>query len=417
VAGVNGVTIHYRSLSLDSVVHTPQFWRGLFDVLAPETRRDRNVPSIKIFFAALLLFVSGPAFSQFSSQYRQAAQAYSTAAAQCQNPAGAACMRQNAQYYNCVANQMQGGSACGNQPSCSTACTGGASSGTGGNGLPLGGAGTSGNPKADAIGKLFGLGVQLMMNNDSDNSAPERAAPDPSEVAAQAAAAAAAAQQNTNAQAAQTLQAANSLLASMNGSSTASAPDSTAALSSLLGGDQPPGSSTAAISSLLDDNPPASTGSTNSTATIAGLLGSPSIPQPGPLNSVIQNPQFAGAVAQSQDPPPDPSRVANLGNDLLDDKAVDPKLSDLWQASKDNFNALKTTAGDLLHSHPIDSLAQSLGLKQDPNADPIDAAVHDCGVGMTAVALPHPAGGDAAAAVCGKSFSNAALSVLGMATD
>jgi len=376
------------------------------------------MPSVKIACATLLLFASCPAFSQFSSQYRQAAQAYSNAAAQCQNPAGAACMRQNAQYYNCLANQLQGGSACGSQPSCSTSCTGGGSTSALGGAL-LGATGpSSGNAKADAIGKLFGLSVQLMMNDDSNSSTPERAAADPAAVAAQAAAAAAAAQQNANAQAAQTLQDANSLMASMNGTSAASAPDSTAALSSLLGGDAPTNTSTAAISSLLGDNPPASGGPASSTATIAGLLGSPSIPpQPGPSNLAIQNPQFAGAAAQSQDPPPDPSKVADLGDDLLDDKAVDPTLSDLWQGMKDTTQKWSNAAGDLLHSHPIDSLAQSLGVNQNPNADPIDAAVHDCGVGMTAVALPHPAGGDAAAATCGKSFSNVALSMLGMATD
>ncbi len=196
------------------------------------------MPSIKLLCAALLLFTSGPAFSQFSSQYRAAAQAYSNAAAQCQNPAGAACMRQNAQYNNCLANQMQGGSACGNPPSCSTACTGGASSSGPGSALLGVGGMSSGNAKADAIGKLFGFGIQQIMNNDSNDSTPERAAPDPAAVAAQAAAAVAAAQQNANAQAAQTLQEANSLMASMNASSSTSAPDSTAALSSLLGCDR-----------------------------------------------------------------------------------------------------------------------------------------------------------------------------------
>ncbi|HEY6618950.1 MAG TPA: hypothetical protein VIY68_05340 [Steroidobacteraceae bacterium] len=257
-----------------------------------------------------------------------------------------------------------------------------------------------------------------MMSNDSNNTMPERAAPDPAAAAAEAAAAAAAAQQNANAQAAQTLQDANALLASMNGSSAVSAPDSTAALNSLLGGDAAASTSTATISSLLGDNPPASAGPANSTAAIAGLLGSPSIPpQPGPSNLAIQNPQFAAAFAQSQNAPPDPSQEVNLGDDLLDDKAVDPSLSDLWQGMKDTTQKWTNAAGDLLHSHPIDSLAQSLGLNQNPNADPIDSAVHDCGVGMTAVALPHPAGGDAAAASCGKSFSNAAMNVLGLATD
>src|ERR1700732_5399461 len=97
--------------------------------------------SIKILCGAFLVFASTPSFSQFSSQYRAAAQAYSNAAAQCQNPAGAACMRQNAQYNNVLANQLQGGSACGSPPSCSTACTGGASSGPAG--ALLGGIGPS----------------------------------------------------------------------------------------------------------------------------------------------------------------------------------------------------------------------------------------------------------------------------------
>jgi hypothetical protein len=82
--------------------------------------------------AVLLGMVSFATFSSaqdMASTYRQAAQNYMNAAAQCQNPAGAACMRSNAAYYQCIANHLGGGGACGNQPTCSTACTGNSATG------------------------------------------------------------------------------------------------------------------------------------------------------------------------------------------------------------------------------------------------------------------------------------------------
>jgi hypothetical protein len=265
------------------------------------------------------------------------------------------------------------------------------------------------------------LGLVSLFGQNSSGDAPSQ--PDPAELAAaraaRAQAQAATRQQQLNASAADVLNQTNSLMASMNGpTGTSTDPNSTAALSFLLGGNQPSNTSTAAISSILGDNPPASTGSANSTATIAGLLGSPSTPsRPGPLNLAIQNPQFAAAFAQSQNPPPDPTRVANLGDDLLDDKPVDPTWNDLVQGMKDTTQKWTNAAGDLLHSHPLDSLAQSFGITQNPNADAFDAGVHDCGVGMMAVALPHPAGGDAAAMACYNASSRAGLNVLQMATD
>jgi hypothetical protein len=264
------------------------------------------------------------------------------------------------------------------------------------------------------------LGIVSLFGQKNSGDTPSQ--PDPAELAAaraaRAQAQAAMTQQQLNANAADVLNQTNSLMASMNGPSGASPPDSTAALNALLGGNAPASNSTAAISSILGDDPQAGTGSANATATIAGLLGSPSLPvQPAPVNPVINNPQFAAAFAQSQNPPPDPSQVANLGDDLLDDKLVDPTWSDLVQGMKDTTQKWTNAAGDLLHSHPIDSLAQSLGLTQDPNADAFDAGVHDCGVGMLAVALPHPAGGNAAVAACYNANSRASMSVLQMATD
>jgi hypothetical protein len=277
----------------------------------------------------------------------------------------------------------------------------------------------------NGAGNLAGGLVSLFGQNSGGNAPPQ---PDSAELAAaqaaRAQAQAAMRQQQLNADAADVLNQTNSLMASMNGPSGASPPDSTAALNALLGGNAAAGESTAAISLILDDDPQTSTGSASTTATIAGLLGSSPTPQPAPVNFVIQNPQFAAAFAQSQNPPPDPRQAANLGDDLLDDKPVDPTWSDLVQGMKDTTEKWTNAAGDLLHSHPIDSLAQSfdslkqsLGLKQDPSADTFDAGVHDCGVGMLAVALPHPAGGDAAAAACYNANARASMSILQMATD
>jgi len=54
---------------------------------------------------AIVLSVAGISVAQnMASRYLQAAEVYNNAAAQCQNPAGAACMRSNATYYQCVAN-------------------------------------------------------------------------------------------------------------------------------------------------------------------------------------------------------------------------------------------------------------------------------------------------------------------------
>jgi hypothetical protein len=91
---------------------------------------------LAVAFLGIFGTVSAP--GQFADTYRQAAQAFNNAAAQCQSPAGAACLRQNANYYNCLANQLGGGGSCGSSPSCSTSCTG-SGSGSGGAGSAVSG--------------------------------------------------------------------------------------------------------------------------------------------------------------------------------------------------------------------------------------------------------------------------------------
>jgi hypothetical protein len=139
--------------------------------------------------------------------------------------------------------------------------------------------------------------------------------------------------------------------------------------------------------------------------------------EPDPLiSSVTQNPQFISAYAQVQDPPPDASQIGTL-DDLLDDKPIDPSAASLWQGMKETAISWTNSAGDLLKSHPLQSIAQSLGFSQDPNADPVQSVVHSCGVSMLKGAAPYPAGGDAAAAGCMNAVEQQGMGVVGMASD
>ena len=226
-----------------------------------------------LLFGGFLSF-AGPSFGQsMADTYRMAAQAYNNAAAQCQNPAGAMCMRQNAQYQLCLANQLGGGGSCGNPPTCSTACTGAGGSGSGGSG-PLFTPSMSTNPKADAIGNLVGLGISLLMKDRSkeETPSPENNV-DPAALAAEMAAAE---RQRRDAEASDILQQSNSLFESINGSSPQPAtPSSTVNLDTLLDNGQPSDASTATINSLLDDSNPVNTGDTDPAAAVAGLLDQP----------------------------------------------------------------------------------------------------------------------------------------------
>jgi len=193
-----------------------------------------------------------------ASSYQSAAQAYSNAAAQCSNPAGAACMRQNAQYYTCLANSLEsGGGNCGAAPSCSTSCSSGATN----EGYSPGYQGTPGPlSRGQAIQSIGNSLVSIfgaIAARNAANSAQNAVDVDPgAQAAADAAAAAAAAQQRQqqiNSDAADLLQQSNEVMASLNGTpSSGAVPDATTTVSSLL---DPPSTSsgdTVTVTALLD---------------------------------------------------------------------------------------------------------------------------------------------------------------------
>lgn len=104
--------------------------------------------------------------------YWHAAQLYNNAAAQCTNPAGATCLRQNAAYYQCLGDAMQSNgpslSSCGSQPTCNTSCVG---SGTGG--APAGASpGQSNSSNGTSSSNLIGPLLQGMGSFASSPSQP-----------------------------------------------------------------------------------------------------------------------------------------------------------------------------------------------------------------------------------------------------
>jgi hypothetical protein len=126
---------------------------------------------MKMVCLSLFLSATG-ALGQFSDTYQKAAQAYENAAAQCQSPAGASCMRQNATYYSCLASQLQGGGGCGAQPSCSTACTS-SGPGVGSSGQGATGAGLSSKQQLALTGLSLALNWLSNRHHHSDETAPQ----------------------------------------------------------------------------------------------------------------------------------------------------------------------------------------------------------------------------------------------------
>ena len=173
-----------------------------------------------------------------AAAYQQAAQVYLTQAAACRNPVGAACMRQNAQYYQCLAAQLgPGGPSSCSAPSCSTSCLSTTGAGAG---LP----GAVGSAGASKLANAVGTGMQIYQLGrafglfGSDNSQPDAPAdngPTPEQLAAQAAAAQAAQQQQINADATNILNEANSLLGANNTDASQNPPDTTSQVCALLG--------------------------------------------------------------------------------------------------------------------------------------------------------------------------------------
>jgi len=232
-----------------------------------------------------------------NSLYLQNAQQWNLKAAQCQNPAGAACARSYATWDSCMAYNYNNNS-CGNKPTCVASCS---ASGAGGVVPSL----SSGNKKADQINNLIGAGFQLFNlfhkstpDPQPDNSDDSDSEPDP-------AAEAAARQQELNAEAANLLASANALLPALRGGA-ASAPDSNSAISALLNDGTPSNTSTAAVNALLGDSGQQDATDKSATSAINNLLAendpSPpatNAPQPGdpfyqppPATSVPYNGPF-----------------------------------------------------------------------------------------------------------------------------
>jgi hypothetical protein len=234
---------------------------------------------------------------------------------------------------------------------------------------------------------------------------------------AEAEAAAAANQLRINAEASDLLERANGLADSLNNSSpdSASGPDASSAVNSLLDSAPPSDSSTSAIDALLDDNTAPDPGANQTATAIAALLNQPATP---PENESVSNAQFVAVAAQSQDPPPTAEQTAAFDDDLFGDKRVTITASDFLQGMRKTATAWVNSAGDLLNSHPLQSLANGLanglGLTPNPNGDAVDAIAHSCGIYMLAGMAPNPVGGDAAAAGCGKA---AGMALIGMVPD
>jgi hypothetical protein len=116
----------------------------------------------------VLLMSSTVAIAQSSDTYQKAAQAYENAASQCQSPAGASCMRQNASYYGCLAHQLQGGGSCSSPPSCSTSCS---SSGSG-SGISTGTAASGLSQKQQLALAGINLALTWFSNHHKDKDEP-----------------------------------------------------------------------------------------------------------------------------------------------------------------------------------------------------------------------------------------------------
>ncbi|MGD0736375.1 MAG: hypothetical protein ABR976_14575 [Terracidiphilus sp.] len=228
---------------------------------------------MRIATIALLSLVASVCLGQGqAAAYQQAAQVFLTQAAACQNPAGAACMRLNARYYQCLAAQLgPGGPASCSAPTCSTSCVGSG----GGAGL----AGAAGSTGANKLVNAVGTGMQIYQlgkafglfgSNNSQPEAPADTGPTPEQLAAQQAAAQAAQQQQINADAANILSEANAM------AGTANAPDgipsSTSQVTSLLDDGSAPPDATTAVNTLLGNSTDPNAATTNA---VTNLLGSP----------------------------------------------------------------------------------------------------------------------------------------------
>lgn len=319
--------------------------------------------------AVLCLAVSVTASGQNSNAayYGQAAAAYESSAAQCGNPAGAMCMRQFGSYYRCMAN----GGSCGAQPSCSTACgrSGGASAGLGGLVAPFSSASSPAAAQAQEMGQLFGLGLSMLMSQQSDSASSAQ------EDAARAAAAQAAEDRQRQQDAANLLQESNQTFSQLNSPATPSSTASpTAVVSSLLDDPAPVQDGTAAVVGLLGDGGSTAAGGNDTTESVTALLSSPSSPPSEDGTPPPSGAEPATGTAPSSLPPdiapPDPAINAVL-QESADEPAPSlaqslPQMlqSDSAQATDglgDLIPPRQVLAGDLASDPVVQSVAANQG--------------------------------------------------------
>jgi hypothetical protein len=319
------------------------------------------------FVATWMLCISAPAYCQMADAYAAAAQKFDAAAAQCQNPAGAACLRQNAEYMRCTVRALSpSGANCGDQPSCSTSCSVGGVSSSGGNGNAIRGSGLS---PAGQIAQSIGTIQQLIQarnaardarhaNEQMQQDSSDNDSQDNSVAEAQAAAAAAQAQrQKINSDAASVLAQANSLSASLNTSyGQSAAPNATSTISSLLDTSPTSSDSASAVTALLD-----------STGAQMGASVNPSTSMTTPDNqsnqALLQVPQGIPAIASIDGE--ENTQAESLGPDWhsgiekLRDKATD------WANDKVQDTAIEAMGEvDPLEKGINDSLRSQIGVPE-----------------------------------------------------
>lgn len=405
-------TFRYRSRPIPALGRPARVWGEAFwvlketavarlDYLARSNVGDSMTRASLRLLIGILAITSAAVAQNIQQNYWQAAQAYNNAAAQCQNAAGAACLRQNASYYQCLGNAMQAGgpsiNSCGAAPSCSSSCTGSPSTGAvspgAGSGqlnpfcndpankavgLMLQNVGACGGGLSPTALKFNAIQKNLQMKQQMVNNAGNAifgivslfghnnnaaAAPPDSEIVPEPdpAAVAAAQQSQINADA-------SALLASVNALVPGGAPDSpaqpnpNAALSALLDDTPAANTSSAAINSLLGDSNRQDTGTGPATNAVNNLLAENDAPSPAnrpqPGDPLYQPPPIdknygAGLTSPMQD-----QQMAVDLSDSIDQpnpcmfpqakEALQSEVTQIGQEIKDGFNNLIAPAKSLV---------------------------------------------------------------------
>jgi len=316
---------------------------------------------------------SGVGQSSQSAQYRAAADAYNNAAARCQNPAGAACMRNMANYNVCLANRLSGGGSC-TRPTCSTACIQSTSSGSGTSFSPTMLPSTS--PTSDAVVNAIGLFGQILADRNAKKEAREEAEREnaresDADKETREASLAAAQESQRNAEASEILMASNNMLGITDPNSEAARPNTStgtaASINSLLDPSRAPSNVAADISSVLDyptSEPIDSTSKiaalldasdTESTVSAVTLNASPTGPNADAIITSMtpQNPLLASAFQNAQDSPIHGNAEGELEKNLSEASDLGPindGLQGIYSKISSSVAAVKTTISDLMSS-------------------------------------------------------------------